>query len=71
MLYINGIPYHMNNLGQKGVFEVGKSYFSHFSAFSYIFGIKMYGNRKVGGRGTKSQYFGLKIGKHVFYHISA
>ena len=50
---LNHIPHPLphEQFGAKKCFSCGKIKFSHFSAFSYIFPIKMYGNRQVAGGG--------------------
>ena len=58
MLYINGIPYHMNSLGLKSAFQLGKSIFSDFFEFSYTFPIKMFGNRQVAWGGLNLNILG-------------
>ena len=59
----------MNNLGLKSAFQVGKSKNFDFSVFSYIFPIKMYGNRQVAGGACRSSPNDPKLFVCHFYII--
>ena len=51
MLYINGIPYHMNNLGLKSVFKWENHIFHIFLHFPIYLPLKCIGTEKWWGGG--------------------